>query len=465
MTADTGIKVLTMKTLYTDLDNKLKERTGNALLNTSYPLSPSDWQQYVSTGNLEMDADKPMGLYIHVPFCWSHCRFCEYTTFSLYNNESKEVYVQNLRKDIMSFLDQYPATKLYGLDIGGGTPTFMKEETFQNLMELYMEILQKVETTEDFEPSIETIFFSSPRSVVNNKDKIRMIAEAGFRRISMGYQYTRQSNYKPLSADYLYEEEDCIESMRDCINYIHEVGIRKVNLDLMYGFNDQDLETIERDLDILAILNPEHVTLYELRRNMISSQPDFDTKDLHDYHEKNFSLYSALYKGLTQLGYHAPFGQNTFSRNESDAGMSSYLRHRMFDGWQYKGFGMSAQSMSSKGISYNIGKLQKWEVDYDTKKELEALIYSDTYDTTQHYALPPRELLGKFIAISGYSGGFSLAAARSIYGPDFDKDYKLILDYLQDRGFATIKGDRLQFTPEGFRIYGPLISLFHSHNQ
>lgn len=99
----------------------------------------------------------------------------------------------------------------------------------------------------------------------------------------------------------------------------------------------------------IEILNPEQVTLYELRTNMIR-EPSYLSKD------ELYYAYRCLYEGLIALGYHARFGQNTFSKYIADHGVSSYLRSRMLDGVAYKGFGLSAQSMNNEGISYNIGK-------------------------------------------------------------------------------------------------------------
>ena len=72
-----------------------------------------------------------------------------------------------------------------------------------------------------------------------------------------------------------------------------------------------------------------------------------------------YNSYSFLYNSLCDLGYYARFGQNTFSKRANDIGVSSYLRERMMNAGAYKGFGISAQSMSRNGVSYNIGKLKK----------------------------------------------------------------------------------------------------------
>lgn len=451
-----GNKDFKMKTSFIKLEEALHKRLGNALYNTSYPLSPEDWNRYSTSGNLKMDSSQPMAFYIHIPFCKSKCDFCEYTTFSFSDFEEQRTYLDKLKDDINAFLTLHKDITLYGFDIGGGTPTSLEHDNFKALMNLYENIIDRVKTMPDFEPSIEASFESLRIRISNSIDewKIKDIYNAGIRRVSLGMRSTIITSYKPMSPLHTLCKE--IEERRDILNCLKNNGIEKINLDLMYGMKGQNIDTINQDLDVLAILYPEQVTLYEWRRNQIRKCSEREGFIIPDYHENNFKQYETLYRGLINLGYHAPFGQNTFSRRTTaDNGMSSYLRHRMFDGWQYKRFGISAQSMSTNGISYNIGKnSREWKI--------RPFLESESFEAQMHYSLPKSELLSKFIAISGYSGSISLQAARKIYGNEFDIDYKDILDFMTEYGFATVTEEKLRFTLDGFKFYGPLLSLFHT---
>lgn len=116
--------------------------------------------------------------------------------------------------------------------------------------------------------------------------------------------------------------------------------------------------------------------------------------------------------------------------------------------------------MSRFGIAYNSGKNQyigkmidsEWLIDND---------YS--YESPTYYQLTREELLSKFIAISGYSGGFFLSAAKELYGSDFISDYQHIIHFLVNENLTLTIGDRLQLTELGFRDYGTVLSLFYIH--
>ena len=354
-------------------------------------------------------------------------------------------YVNALRHQIEQFIEANPEIKIYGFDIGGGTPTSLDSKVFADFMIWIGELLERQTTTSDFEPSIEGSF----ETLIENgraSNKSYQIAKAGFKRLSVGVQSTSDNVLNPLHRNNI-----SVPQMGKAIEEWHRHGISKINLDLMYGLPGQTIETIKKDIEVIRELAPEQVTVYEFRINQLKTNYKPDT-------DKCYNQYCELYNGLSRLGYYGDFGRNTFSRDLTHYGISSYLRHRMFDGWQYKGFGISAQSMSRYGVSYNVGKNvaigkiigQKWLINHGS-----------TYESPTYYRLPPQELLNKFIAISGYSGGISLAAARSILGEDFESRYSNQISFLLQQNLATLKSDRIQLTPTGFRHYGPLLSLFY----
>lgn len=435
-----------MTTSYTDIQCLFEQRKNNPLFNTSYPLSPDDWAKYSTQGALTFDTSKPIAFYIHIPFCKQICSFCEYTKMCIPSKELQRNYFNALISDIERFAERYPNIEIYGLDIGGGTPTSLDAGIFAGFTSWYKDFISDKNLSPDFEPSIEGSFntliddyWGSHRSFY--------IAKAGIKRLSLGVQSTSNDVLQPL-------HRKCISlnEMREAMDNWHNLGIEKINLDLMYGLPGQTIKSIQQDIAILRELNPEQVTVYEFRTNQIRG--GYRINPEHCYEQ-----YCELYDGLIALGYYGVFGRNTFSRNPKDCGLSSYLRHRMFDGWQYKGFGISAQSMSQFGISYNLGK----------NEAIGKLVSNDwlhdnnsSYEATQYYRLPRQELFGKFIAISGYSGGFSLSSAKEIFGSEFNSKYKRVIDFLIVRKLVEMHGDRIQITREGFKNYGAILSLFHT---
>ena len=420
------------------IEDIYNERLRNCNLNTSYPLSPSDWAKFRVTSTLNFAENEELSFYVHIPFCRNLCNFCEYKRMKCPNENTQQHYLRILDSDINKFVRKHPNIVLRGFDIGGGTPTALSDNNFAYLMDIYQKAVSSVKTARDFEPSIERTFQTL------SEYKMRMIRLAGIKRLSLGIQSTSS---EVLSINQ--RQGESLGTMKKCLECAKSTGIHKINIDLMYGLKWQTQKTIESEIAMIALLNTEQVAIYELRVNMLSNVDYFVTKkDLYRY-------YKTLYDGLTSLGYHARFGQNSFSVSMVDFGISSYLHNRMLNGLPYKGFGISAQSMSKSGIGYNIGK---------TETDIYRCIHLPTYNEEYTYYLPKRELLSKYIAISAYSGQISLRRASQILNEDCTEYFRHEIDFCVKHELVSLENDTLFVTHKGFENYGALFSLFYLYS-
>ena len=409
-----------------------ESRKDDSRWNTSYPLHPKDWAAYRVDGPLPFDKDRCLSFYIHIPFCRQLCSFCEYTRMLCPEEALQETYLRVVANDIERFKTQYQGFTLLGCDIGGGTPTSLTEKNFSLLMEIYGDAIAGLELSDDFEPSSEATFDTL------SEKKLTELEEAGIKRLSLGVQSSSHSiaaSHHRLGGDE--------KQMAERLTIARQMGIEKVNLDFMYGLKGQNEASIAQDLALIDRLHPQQVTLYELRTNMLLARTSFTKEAL-------FAQYSQYFEGLMSMGYKGRFGQNTFSVNAKDQGVSSYLRERMLNGASYKGFGLSAQSMSSVGVSYNLGKLSS-----DPRQDLN----SDGYPEAYTYLLPAKELAAKYMAISAYHGSFSPNKLLEMGIDPASLDDTLEFCFSQGL-LARSDDDRVVVTKEGFKYYGALFSLF-----
>jgi len=411
-----------------ELFNKAKN---SYLCNTSYPLDKSNFDSYRVNHNLKFDEDK-LCLYIHIPFCNRLCHFCEYIKFKKDNVARESQYLDILEKDVNEFLDNHAFT-LYGFDIGGGTPTCLELNNFKRLMEIAKRI-NSLNKVDDYEPSIEGTFNTI------TEEKLELMVDAGFKRISLGIQTTNtkilnSQNRNVVTLDY----------MEKVFSMIRRAGIKKINVDFMYGLRNQEKDDICNSLECIKKLKPDHVTLYEMRYNMVNQKVDVSRDFLYEQ-------YSIIYDKLIKMGYTGRFSQNTFSLYD-DYGLSSYLRYRMIENVSYKGFGISAQSKTSKGISYNIGK---------NHESFDECIKYGTFLEVDTYLLPKEDLIAKYVMISLYFGMFSLTIISNILSADAYNYYKEELDFLVKNKYIKIDNNKCYLTKEGFKYYGAVGALFYS---
>ena len=101
------------------------------ITNTAYPLTPGSFRNYKITDRktieelLKSDLGKinELSLYVHIPFCQSRCKFCEYAVVSGEDKKQKDKYVEYLLKEIDMYKELIGNKKIVGFDMGGGTPT------------------------------------------------------------------------------------------------------------------------------------------------------------------------------------------------------------------------------------------------------------------------------------------------------------------------------------------------------
>ena len=424
----------------TETEELFETRKDISDYNTSYPLHPSDWSSWRTADRLSFDDVEDLSFYIHIPFCQSLCKYCEYIKYKKTSESIERKYLDIVDSDMRKFAEQSATgeTILWGFDIGGGTPTVLGTENFAKLIKMSAEYARRFKRAEHFKGSIEATFNTI------NESKIAIISDHSeiFSRISFGLQSTSCAFLRDNNRD-----NGHIHRMADIFYNCRQHGINTINLDLMYGFFNQTKEEIEATMKVVERLMPEHLTVYELRTNMLNRYPIATA-------EQRFEQYSYLYDLITRLGYKGRFGMNTFSLT-GDNGLSSYLQHRMMRNGSYKGFGIAAQSKNDTGISYNIGK---------NSESLDCCLSKNTFEKGgDSYKLPPRELLSKYVAISGYCGMVDLSVMEKILHSDPNMVFEKELDFLLNNQYIEKNGSMLYLTPKGFLYYGAVLSLFYNN--
>lgn len=422
----------------TELEKLFETRKDRNDYNTSYPLHPSDWSPWKVWDKLSFGEVKDLSFYLHIPFCQSLCRYCEYIKFEKASDSIERKYLDIVDSDMREFMEQSVTenTLLRGFDIGGGTPTALSTKNFAVLIKKCAEYARRIKRAENFKGSLEATFNTI------DENKIAIICEHSdiLGRISFGLQSTNCAFLRDNNRD-----NGQTRRMAHIFNKCRQQGISIINLDLMYGFVNQSKEDVKATMKVVERLMPEHLTVYELRTNMLNNYPVATA-------EQRFEQYSHLYDLITGLGYKGRFGMNTFSLI-GDYGLSSYLQDRMMKNGSYKGFGIAAQSRSNTGISYNIGK---------NGESLKFCLSNDTFEKGgDYYHLPPGELLSKYVAISGYCGMLDLTVMEKILHSDPYVVFENELEYLMNNNYIEKNGTMLFLTPKGFLHYGAVLSLFY----
>ena len=126
-----------------------------------------------------MNESKPLGLYIHIPFCRQKCGYCDF--YSLAGSEERmDAYCKAL---IAHLTETAPRAEGHSVDtvyFGGGTPSLLGEKRLR-------EILKCVGKRYQLEKGAEITLEANPDSAGDWR-MLRALRKAGFNRISLGMQ-------------------------------------------------------------------------------------------------------------------------------------------------------------------------------------------------------------------------------------------------------------------------------------
>lgn len=415
--------------------------------NTAYPLRPNSLAQYeiqepgmmyeVVKNNIE--AQKELCLYVHVPFCQARCKFCEYVVMDNPSDKDPDIYVEYLLKEIEMYREIIGDKPIVGYDLGGGTPSYL---SIENLTKITNSI-KSFNLEDGMYLSIET----TPVIAANDFEKIKAIKDLGYNRISMGFQTVSEKLLESLG------REGSKSIYEKAVENIRKAGFDRLNVDLMYGFLNQSDEDFANTIKYTIALGPEFITLYRNRYKGTKLEAESQGVTLYKVNRQ----YDIAYRLLKEAGYIANNGKNTFSKIPNDLGTSSYLTKRVVDATSYVGFGLGAQSFVGNYLAYNLGcadhKLEKYINAIDNN----ILPINDIAD------MPIEEVRAKAISVMFYFGFISMSAYNARFGEDFRTVYKTQIDFLEDNYLMEfVDEDTFMLTDYGAaHLYG-IIPLFYS---
>jgi len=183
------------------------------------------------------------GVYVHIPFCASRCDYCAFATWTDRGHIVDE-YVDAVVADIGHKVaaGMPPADTVF---LGGGTPTLIDPAHIAR-------ILAAVPVSAGAEVSVEC----NPDNVTG--PMMENFAAAGVNRVSIGVQ--SMVTHVLASLGRTHDQGNVARA----VAHARSAGIRKVNLDLIYGAVGESLDDWRVTLLAALEMSPSHVSAYGL---------------------------------------------------------------------------------------------------------------------------------------------------------------------------------------------------------
>ena len=214
--------------------------------------------------------NKPTSLYIHIPFCEHICSYCDFPKLQYFSSFSNK-YLKQLKNELDSYHIDHPLKTIY---VGGGTPTSLSNEEFEELLKMIAPYSNKVE---------EYTFEANPESLT--LEKIKLLKKYGVNRISLGVESTQEKYLKVMNRHHSFL------TVRECIDNLIDNGITNINVDLILGLPNMNLKDLKTDLDNILTLPIKHISCYSLTVsphtafyiNGVKPQEDDLMREYYDY--------------------------------------------------------------------------------------------------------------------------------------------------------------------------------------
>lgn len=321
-------------------------------------------------------------LYAHIPFCKTLCSYCTFHRFLFKEHKAREYFI-NLRKE-MDYVKAlgYDFTSMY---IGGGTTTILEDElirTIEHARTLFPGIKEVSCETDPLQ--IATPTFRNLKGLVD--------------RMSIGVQSFNDDILKMTERYDKFGSGALIyERLQEALELFPTT-----NVDMIFGFRGQNLEMLQRDMDLLVELNPRQITTYPL---MVTSQTRKSVKQT--IAAKGIELADQYAVIMNTLGNHyRQLTSWTFGRTH-DEGFDEYV----VDHDEYLGVGSGAFSFLGSSLYVNTFSLRR----YNERIKVGMTGVERRRNFDKHAVLQYRLLLGLF------SARLSRKYFREVHGVDLDK--------------------------------------------
>ena len=365
---------------------------------------------------------KTLGIYIHIPFCVSKCRYCDFCSFAGKGTEEISNYVSELCRRIASAeADGYLVDTVY---FGGGTPSLMAACDVER-------IISALGGAFCIDKGAEITLECNPATA--DEQYFKDVRALGVNRLSMGLQSAVDGELALLGR--AHGVDGFVKTYSDA----RAAGFDNISADLMYGIPDQTSESLLYSARFLADLSPEHISAYGLT---VESGTYFDKHrnelSLADG-DGQYEMYILLSEYLASRGYEK-YEISNFARD----GKVSRHNLRYWRCGEYLGFGVAAHSYFG---GKRFGNSRDVSAFLSGADMLEESVDIDADERRREFVLLGLRL----------SRGIDACEYKALFGRDFPTDHAVIKRYVS-AGLMRYDGHSLSFTDKGFFVSNAIIS-------
>lgn len=368
------------------------------------------------------------GIYIHIPFCKSRCKYCDF--FSTTQLEKRARYVEALLEE--GRMRQHEVKEpIHTIYIGGGTPSMLDDSSLQMIIEAIrressLNSTAISEPLQGDEAMLQEITMEANPGDIT-LERAQAWRKMGINRLSIGVQSLDDELLQLIG------RRHTAEQARKAVAAAQAAGFDNISIDLMYALPSQTMEQWQKDVAEALQMGVQHISTYGLiyeEGTVLTTLLEHGVVEAVD-EDTEMQMYDYLVEQLTANGFEH-YEVSNFALN------GRYSKHNSsyWNNTPYIGLGAGAHSYD--------GNVRQWNIsDLDTYIE----------QAMAHTLMPEKEILSDE---QRHTERVMLGLRTSAGVSQDDIVMSKVLPYIQ-QGLLVEKGNRIAATAKGFHILNRII--------
>ncbi len=386
---------------------------------------------------------KPFSVYIHIPFCFQKCPYCDFNTYAVSKIPDRE-YVDALKAEIDYYanLPEWKNRPIQTIYFGGGTPSIFSP---QNIKQVISTLTDNFPTL----PFVELTLEANPIGI--STDHLLLWSQSGINRLSLGSQSFQPHVLNTLGRTHSPEHiHSAVISAKEC-------GFKNISLDLIVGVPGQSLVDLNSDLENCLDLEVPHVSVYALtiekgtpfyqsvKKGLLKTLEEDLTLKMLEITERNLGLDGLIryeISNFAKTGYESR--HNLAYWNQDDylglgAGAHSYLKidseNSKILGKRWSNFALPEKYIQETTTN---GKSVSWSEELNLKSAI-----------FEYFMLGLRK-----------TAGISIVEFEKKFNTKIESCYGDLLEILSNENLIRVEGDFICLSSTGINLSDSVIANF-----
>lgn len=387
-------------------------------------------------------SDRPLSLYLHIPFCKSRCTYCAFNTYTGLDDLIPAYSAMLAREmSLAAARGAGPFAPAHTLYFGGGTPSLLAPEQVGALIEA-------AHQTFHLQPDAEITLEANPGTV--DEARFAGFLEAGVTRVSIGVQSAHQADLGMFGRDHTFAEA------AEAFSAARRAGFTNISVDLIYGAPHQTREAWRQTLDSVLSWGPDHISLYSL-----TLEPGTRLAWLVEQHElpsPDPDLAADMYEDARDWMARGGLVQYEIS-NWARPGLECRHNRQYWVNNPYFGFGAGAHGFINGKRYWNVRPIRDYMTRVDEARSTEPSL-SPAVDGWDQIGEPMAMAEMFMLNLRLVAEGLDLRQFETRFGAPADQVFGREIATLEQQGLLRRSGDTLRLDQRAYLLSNRVFMRF-----